>query len=239
MNDEEFEQRAVGPHPYFTLPPLVKKGILHGFMTGASDAIVSDAGEREAFLRSWGATEMIIMAQEHGDRVHAVEKGERPPVGDGLIMIEKGVVGVIKTADCLPVILYEPDFPMAAIIHAGWRGTVKGIAAKAARLMIGLGARKNRIGAAIGPGIGACCYEVHEDVVSEFRTALFTERIFARKGGSFFLDLKKANREMMEREGIGEIHDIGLCTACSSGLFHSARRDKHAGRQINFVLLSG
>jgi YfiH family protein len=208
-------------------------------MTRPSGSIISDAGQREGFLRSWGAREMIIMEQEHGDRVHAVEKGERPPAGDGLIMIEKGVAGVIKTADCLPVILYDADFPMAAIIHAGWRGTVRGITAKAVRLMVSLGARQDRIGAAIGPGIGACCYEVHEDVVSEFRKALFTEHIFVRRGASFFLDLKKANRELMEREGIAEIHDIGLCTACSSGPFHSARRDGNAGRQINFVLLSG
>lgn len=237
MNENEFELKGDKSFPYFTFPALRDKGIIHGFMTRASDRMIPDRGLRERFVRSLGAIDMIIMDQEHGDKVHVVEGGERPLRGDGLIMVEEGRVGVVKTADCLPVILYDADFPMAAVIHAGWRGTVKGITGKAVRLMIDLGARKERMGALIGPGIGPCCYEVQDDVASEFRKALFTEDIFVERNASTYLDLKKANRELIEREGIDDIHDSHLCTACLPDLFHSARRDKQPGRQINFVLL--
>lgn len=244
-----------------SFPPLTARGVIHGFMTKTSDSIVSDAGERERFVRSLGASDMIIMDQEHGSAVHVVEKGERPATGDGLVMLEAGVAGAVKTADCLPIILYRRDGGEAhgpgreekaigrkpcaigrkpiAIVHAGWRGTVKGITKEALRLMIATGIRPERIGALIGPGIGPCCYEVRHDVVSEFRKAGFGEDIFVERGPSVFLDLKKANRELIEAAGVREIHDVGLCTACLPGLFHSARRDRHGGRQISFVLLPG
>ena len=238
MNKTEFELKTDGFQSYFTLPPLADAGIVHGFMTKTSDSIVSDRSEQERFVRSMGAEDVIIMDQEHGSTVHVVEKGERPRAGDGLVMVEKGVVGVIKTADCLPVILYAADSSVAAIVHAGWRGTVKAITGKALRLMIAMGVGRDRIGALIGPGIGPCCYEVREDVLTAFREAGFGEHIFARRGASTFLDLKKANRELIEAEGVSEIHDTGLCTACLPGLFYSARRDKLLGRQINFVLLA-
>lgn len=238
MGRLEFELRTVNSQPYFTLPALENMGIVNGFMTKASDCLISDKEEGNLFFRSLGATGRIIMEQEHGSTVHIVERGERPRVGDGLFMVEKGVAGIIKTADCLPVILYAMDERVAAIVHAGWRGTVKGITEKALRLMIARGLEKDRIGALIGPGIGPCCYEVGQDVVSEFRKARFSQGVFLTRGDSIFLDLKKANRELIERTGIREIHDIGLCTSCSPELFHSARRDKQIGRQISFVLVS-
>jgi YfiH family protein len=237
MDKAEFEVRTDGAWSYFALPSLTNAGIVHGFMTRSSDSIVSNPEARESFLRIRGATDMIIMDQEHGSTVHVVAKGERPVAGDGLLMVEKGVIGVIKTADCLPVILYAAGYPVAAVVHAGWRGTVKGITGKALRLLIDMGIERERIGALIGPGIGPCCYEVKEDVTSAFREAGFGDSIFEDRGASTYLDLKKANRESIEREGIREIHDTGLCTACTPDLFHSARRDKPSGRQISFVLL--
>jgi hypothetical protein len=238
MDKAEFEMRTDGPRSYFTLPALADAGIVHGFMTKTSDSIVSDRAERERFVRSLDAKDLIIMEQDHGSKVHVVKKGERPSAGDGLVMVEKGVVGVIKTADCLPVILYAVDSPVAAIVHAGWRGTVKAITVEALRLMVAMGVEHDKIGALIGPGIGPCCYEVREDVLAAFRKAGFGEHIFVRRGASTFLDLKKANRDLIEREGVREILDTGLCTACLPGLFYSARRDKLLGRQINFVLLA-
>ncbi len=238
MNKTPFDLKTDGTQSYFALPSLTDAGIVHGFMTKASDSIISDRAERERFIRSLGATDIIIMDQEHGSVVHVVQKGERPVAGDGLVLVEKGVVGVIKTADCLPVILYSIGSPVAAVVHAGWRGTAKGIVSEALRVMIAMGVARDRIGALIGPGIGPCCYEVREDVLSVFKKAGFSESIFVGRGASTFLDLKRANREVIEREGVREIYDTGLCTACLPDIFHSARRDKHSGRQANFVLLS-
>ncbi len=154
-----------------------------------------------------------------------------------MIVVEKGVIGVIKTADCLPVIFYAPDYAVAGIVHAGWRGTKAKITLRALRRMTAMGVKPDSLGVFIGPGIGPCCYEVREDVVSAFSDAGFGEDVFERRGVSTFLDLKKANRRLVEAEGVREIGDVGLCTACRPDLFFSARRDTHKGRQISFVLL--
>ena len=95
------------------------------------------------------------------------------------------------------------------------------------------------IGALIGPGIGPCCYNVGEDVVAAFRAAGISDEVFARRGRLTFLDLKKANRQILIREGVHEIDDANLCTSCGRALFFSARRDAQAGRQIKFVLIKG
>lgn len=235
----QFELIEVGPWSYYHFPSLTRAGVVHGFMTKSSDPIINDPQQRQEFIRVIGGTAIIIMQQEHGDSVHLIEKGERPGAGDGLVLLEKGVAGVIKTADCLPVILYDVDYPVAAVVHAGWRGTVQKIARKAAGMMIGMGVPPARINALIGPGIGPCCYNVGEDVVSAFQQEGFSARIFEKRGSSTFLDLRRANRELLENEGIGTIYNMNLCTSCRQDLFFSARRDSHKGRQISFVLLKG
>lgn len=179
------------------------------------------------------------MNQEHGDTVHVIKDGMRPSAGDGLLLLERNVAGIIKTADCLPVILYSASMPAVAIVHSGWKGTALGIARKAARQMAALGVKSENIGALIGPGIGPCCYKVQEDVAGVFRAAGFGDPVLQRREGSVFLDLKAANIEMLRKEGVKEIYDVGLCTFCREDLFYSARRDKGRGRQINFVLIRG
>jgi polyphenol oxidase len=230
-----FELKTLGPWSCYYLPQIEESGIVHGFMTKSSNTIIADEGERFRFAEAFAASATVILQQEHGDEVHVIEKGERPVAGDGLVMLEKDAMGIIKTADCLPVILYESSYPMAAVVHAGWRGTARRITEKALRRMIAIGARRDRIGAIIGPGIGPCCYEVGGEVVADFRVAGFSEHVFATRNGATFLDLKRANREMIEAAGIEHIDDVNLCTSCRQDLFFSARRDKHAGRQVNFV----
>jgi YfiH family protein len=179
------------------------------------------------------------MNQEHGDVVHVIKDGERPGAGDGLLLLERNVAGIIKTADCLPIILYSTSMPVVAIVHAGWRGTALGIARKAARQMSASGVKPENIGALIGPGIGPCCYKVQEDVAGVFRAAGFGDPVLQRREDSLFLDLKEANIQMLQKEGVREVYDVGLCTFCREDLFYSARRDKGLGRQINFVLMRG
>jgi polyphenol oxidase len=234
-----FELKIKGPWSYFHVPALERAGIVHGFMTRSSDSILSSREEEKDFARALGAKAMVSLRQEHGDVVHVIENGERPREGDGLIVTEPAVLAVIKTADCIPVIIYARDGAIAAVVHAGWRGTAANITGKALRRLAAMGAKPDQLGVLIGPGIGPCCYNVGEDVAIAFRGAGFAEDIFEGRGSSTFLDLKKANRRLAEAEGVREIHDVGLCTACKRDLFFSARRDKLQGRQINFVLLNG
>jgi YfiH family protein len=241
-----FEVRTIGPGPagadawsYYHVPGPEKAGIVCGFMTRTSDAILHDAKGRAAFMAAFSAKEMIILDQEHGDTVHIITAGERPRAGDGLVLVEPGVIGVIKTADCLPVILYAPGYPACAIVHAGWRGTALLISRKAVAAMVGLGIATASMRALIGPGIGPCCYNVGEDVVAAFKAAGISDEVFARRGDLTFLDLKEANRRILTAEGVHDIDDANLCTSCRKDLFFSARRGRQRGRQINFALIKG
>ena len=233
-----FELKHQGHWSYIYHPLLERSGIFHGFATRPRDTSGEEGGIEDA-ISAFSFKTYVLMNQEHADAVHVIKSGERPCAGDGLLLLEKNVAGIIKTADCLPVILYDLAIPAVAIVHAGWKGTALGIARKAARQMVGLGVKPENMGALIGPGIGPCCYKVQEDVAGVFRVAGFGDPVIQRREDSLFLDLKAANSQMLLEEGVKEIYDVDLCTYCREDLFYSARRDKGRGRQINFVLIRG
>lgn len=234
-----FELRHLNNWSWYCVPELESKGISNGFFTKESPSHVLREPDRTLFLETFSLRDLVIMDQEHGDEVHVVEEGERPIRGDGIILIEPGVAAIIKTADCLPVVIVEPDCPMAAIVHAGWRGTVRKITQKAARKMSELGARRDHMIAVLGPAIRSCCYEVGEEVRDVFQKEGFSHGVFTNKSGSIYLDLAEANRELLSAEGIGHVYDAGFCTFCRNDLFASYRRGDHSVRQINFVSLNG
>jgi polyphenol oxidase len=233
-----FEVRKNGAWTYYCLPSLEEKGIAHGFFGKVSPPErPGDEGWKQ-FLRAFGLRDALAMRQEHGDMFHVVTEGVRPERGDALILLERGVAGIIRTADCLPIIIADPEYPMAAIVHAGWRGTAKRIVAKVVQGMCAIGAKPERLTALLGPSIGPCCYEVGEDVREVFSGNGFPDRIFSRRDGSLFLDIRAANTALLVQEGIASIHDIGLCTYCRNDIFASYRRGEKEIRQVNFVSLS-
>ena len=238
MYEDVFQTRVLDGWSYYCLPGLTELGIFHGFFTGKSPDTRS-ASDMERLCAALDCTRAVFLDQEHGDEVHVITGGENPHNGDGIVVIEKGVAAVIKTADCLPVIIADPAFPMAAVVHAGWRGTVKRIAAKAARVMINLGARSGSMTAMLGPSIGPCCYEVGNEVVDAFRDAGFSEKVFHEKGLSIHVDLRQANKEALLESGVAAIYDTDLCTLCTGGLFASYRGGDRTARQISFVSLTG
>ncbi len=230
-----FELRKQEPWSYFCLPQLEDAGLFHGFVT--RPRVAFDSGLVEEAISDFSFKSYVLMNQEHGDTVHVIRQGERPRAGDGIILLEKQVAGLIKTADCLPVILYSCSSRVAAIVHAGWKGTALGIARKAVQQMKALGVDSGEMSALIGPGIGPCCYRVGEDVADIFRKAGFGNPVIQTRENAIFLDLKQANMQMLQEEGVASVLDVGLCTFCREDLFFSARRDKGQGRQINFVLI--
>ena len=232
-----FDLRQTGEWSYYYSPEVEEEGVVHGFFTKESPSPVLQGEERKRFLRAFSFKDAIVLRQEHGDTVHIVGNGDRPVSGDGLIIVERGLAGIIKTADCLPIIIADPGYPMVSIVHAGWRGTAKRIVQRAIRSMVGLGAKERRMVALLGPSINVCCYQVGEDVYREFQNAGFSEDVFSRSGGYFFLSLRRANREILEREKVGKIGDADTCTFCNAGTFYSFRRGERENRQINFVSL--
>ncbi len=235
----KFEIKKVAHWSFFTLPELEEKGILHGFCTGGAPSNLSHEKTKQTFLDAFSLRDLVIMKQEHGDDVHVINNGPTPHSGDGLVILEKDMAGIIRTADCLPVILCDAVHPMVSIVHAGWRGTVKMIVRKTILSMIELGSRAENIIALLGPSIGPCCYEVKEDVHSVFKEKGFSEHIFLKRKNHLFLDLKKANTLILHESGVKKAYDLNMCTRCNKGLFYSFRRGDTGKRQINFVSLKG
>jgi polyphenol oxidase len=234
----KFEYKTLLDWSYFHAPEITDQGVIHGFMTSSSVSILHDQAQRQEFINSLSAADAIVMNQDHGDVVHVVKDGSHPTIGDGLILMEKGIIGIIKTADCLPIILSDIDHSIVAIVHAGWRGTAARISQKAVKGMRDLGANVHSIVALIGPGIGPCCYSIGSDVVTSFRQAGFADHVFEQRGQSIFLNLKIANRDALIEEGIGAIYDIDLCTSCRQDLFASSRKNAKVTRQVNFVMMN-
>jgi polyphenol oxidase len=174
------------------------------------------------------ATALGISADKivSGRQVHGVELAfhdaiaATPPEADGHVIAKPGIVALVYTADCLPVALAGPRG--VAILHCGWRGLAAGIAARGIEAV-------DATHAAIGPGIGPCCYEVGEDVLDAF--AELGPEIAAGR----MLDLPEVARRLLRDGGVEEIESAGLCTCCEEELFFSHRRDAGPGRQAGLV----
>lgn len=239
MRIKPFRLKRTGSYPHFYLPDVEASGIIHGFCTRMAVPPTSQPGAGDAFLSAFSLRDCIAMEQLHSDGINVVQEDAAvPSAGDGLIMMQKGVAGIIRTADCVPVIVCEVRSRMAAIVHAGWRGTVLGIAGKAVRMMVERGAEPSLMQALIGPCIGPCCYEVGQDVARRFLDAGFSERVVAERDGSLFVDLRKANAEDLKAAGVKHVQILGLCTRCNENLFFSARRNE-SGRQFSFAAVIG
>jgi hypothetical protein len=169
----------------------------------------------------------------HGALVHAAPWEGRPE-GDASVAAAAGLLLGIETADCLPVLIVDPRRRAVAAAHAGWRGTAAGVARAAVAALRAGGSAPADLRAALGPGIGACCYEVGE----ELRSAFAPEFFHPGPRGRSHLDVRAANRRQLEQAGLPpeHIHDVDECTSCRPDLYHSYRRDgKGAGRMISFV----
>jgi polyphenol oxidase len=163
---------------------------------------------------------------------------------DALLTKSSGRMLMVRVADCVPVILFAPEQEMAAVVHAGWRGTLAGIAEETVRKMVQqYGADPRTIRAGIGPAIGPCCYCVKEEVAEAFKKEpVFYPEVFTKTAGKLFLNLWEANRLQLMRQGIpgGNIEVAGLCTSCRTDLFFSYRGEKgKTGRLGAFAGLRG
>ncbi len=150
---------------------------------------------------------------------------------DGLVTDTPGLALLTYYADCVPVLFCDPVRKAVGICHSGWRGTVGKIARKTVEKMAeAFSSHPSDIRAAIGPHIGACCFEVDAPVYEEFLKAFPKENGFAeRKGEKYHIDLSAAVKKALLEVGIREICDIGICTACHADEFFSHR--KTAGKR--------
>ena len=178
--------------------------------------------------------------QIHRDSILAIEqKPETDLILDGydaFVTDVPGVCLITAHADCIPVQLYDPDRKVIAAVHAGWRGTALGIAAKAAELMKAKYDCRN-IRGYIGPGISKCCFETDTDVPQAMREAFKWANEYISEGraaGKFYVDLKGVNKRQLEEAGVRNIEVSDICTCCNEN-FCSHRRNP----AVNLRMASG
>jgi polyphenol oxidase len=213
-------------------------GLVHGFGRRSGPAGFetreATAARLEACLAPRGR--LLLLRQVHGANV-AVAPWSGRPTADAAVSSEAGFLLGIETADCLPVLLVDLRHRAVAAAHAGWRGTVAEVTRAAVIALLRGGSRIEDLRAALGPGIGPCCYEVGEDVKAAFGppgAAFFKPTT----GGRDALDVRAANRQQLIDAGLdpSQIGSLDECTFCRPDLYYSYRRDgPGSGRMISFV----
>jgi YfiH family protein len=137
------------------------------------------------------------------------------------------MVAGIFTADCVPVLMVDAEARVVGALHAGWRGTITGIAGEGVRAMAAIGARPHALRAALGPSIGPCCFEVDAELAERFMRTIPHARDHARAGrqGKAFLDLRGIIRGQLECGGLvpDAITSVGPCTRCADDTYFSRR----------------
>jgi YfiH family protein len=208
-----------------------------GFATADDSARVGENRRRALAAAGADPARAVSLRQRHGTVVvdaGAVAGGYldasvRWPDGDALVTDEPGLPVIAHGADCLTAALVAADGSRLAVVHAGWRGLVAGVLETAA----------GRVGPAfaafVGPGAGACCYEVGDDVAAPLRERFGDDVVADGRA-----DLAAAARRALEGAGAAEVVTSGLCTICDPERFHSYRRDgAGSGRQAVIAQLAG
>lgn len=153
-------------------------------------------------------------------------KAELDPC-DALITNTPGTALVVFTADCTPILLYDPVTGAVGAVHAGWRGTAANIVGKTVAAMgAHFGCKPENIRAAIGPNIGKCCFETDRDVPDAFLARYGAEiaPFITDKGAKFFIDLKGINAWLLQKAGVPSLDVSDACTACDPELYWSHRK---------------
>ena len=249
-----------GDGQYLLCPALAGLAWLrHGFSVGPALNFGLHVGEpapaaiarREGFLAGLGLelSSLVAAQQVHGTRVAvvggaergagAVDYAEALPETDGLATRTSGLTLSVYYADCAPLLLVDPEARTVAAVHAGWRGAVAGIAARAVEVMReALSADPSRILAAIGPAIGPCCYTVGPEVASRVPAGARPLVLAAGQEDSHRLDLAGLSAWWLRQAGLAAEHifTAGECTGCRPDLYPSHRRQgTRAGRMMAVI----
>lgn len=256
--------RVLGTITYFEAPPLKSLDLISHAFCGRSGGLIralgsssdSDRGRAEEEARvatafGFDPERLITMDQVHGDRIWIIDEPQpfsRPFLNhssDALVSNQPGIAIGVLTADCVPILLVDPNRPVIGIVHAGWRGTLLGIAPKAIQKMIDhFGSHPEDLFVGIGPSIGECCYEVDEAVMGPFRSSGWNWQAFSKpkRRGKWFLNLARANIDQMRDLGMKEERCcwIQVCTRCNNDILFSYRAEgSGTGEQISFIQLRG
>ena len=179
--------------------------------------------------------DLALPRQVHSDNVLWMKEAGRPEATDAVITDKPGLCVCVKTADCIPVLLYDEKQRIVAAVHAGWRGTVSRIVQKTVEQMRPLNPKD--LHAIIGPGISLEWFEVGDEVYEAFKAEGFPMERISKRMGRWHIDLWDANRWLLEQKGVEDIFIEGICTRSSMD-FYSARRETiNTGRNYNGIYI--
>ena len=189
--------------------------------------------------------QMVYPDQTHSSCVAAIHKIPDAVISetDALVTNQSELCLCVQTADCVPVLLFDPKAKVIAAIHAGWRGTVGGIVEKAvSKMTSNYGASAENIVAAIGPSISPEIYEVGDEVVAAARKSIPNVEITLHKNGTgnYHFNLWEANRQLLLKSGVVQqnIQVLGACSFSEAEKYYSARRDGvDTGRMVSGIML--
>jgi hypothetical protein len=193
------------------------------------------------------ALHFIVANQTHSDNIeiittpatHGWQRVDDAIINcDSLITQQRNLVLTILTADCVPILLYDPVHEVIAAIHAGWKGTQSQIVSKTLKKMVeSFGTQTENIIAGIAPAIGECCYEVGEDVAKHFS---HIPHAYTPKKEKYMLNLPYINKKQLIDAGVHEINIemSNICTACEVNRFFSYRKEQGcSGRFMSMIML--
>jgi len=241
-------------HGFFTRDGGVSEGLYGSLNCGLGsdddrDAVIEN--RRRVADRLGAPRDALTTAyQVHSDRVLVVDRpwapGDAPSV-DGLVTATPGVAVGALAADCAPVLFAEPDAGIVAAAHAGWKGALGGIVEATVAAMCGLGARRDRIRAVVGPAIGPASYEVGPEFRARFvATDPSNARFFgaSAKPGHFMFDLPNYVGERLDRLGLAGVDVVTADTCADETRFFSYRRsclrgEPDYGRGVSAIVLDG
>lgn len=243
--------QKIGAIEYLTAENI---GVPHGFTTrlgGVSTGYLASMNigirrgdELENVARNYqllgdvigfSVDDVVAAKQIHSDIIYKVTDKDRggcltdgaSPVCDGLITDVPGIALNVFTADCTPILYHDPVTGAVGAAHAGWRGSVAGIAAKTVQAMVdAYGCQPENIRVAIGPHIGQCCFETDRDVPDAVLAALGEEALpfIEPRGEKYYVNLTAVNTLFLRRAGVLSIESCPDCTACQPERFWSYRR---------------
>ena len=199
---------------------------------GVGDKPESVSENRRRIADCMDGSQLIFIHQVHGTGIwHCPEKetpeSGNPRTADAMVSSEKGTTLVVQVADCQPVLLYDPVGKVAAIIHSGWRGSIRNIVGRTIRVMAeDAGSRPEDIIAGIGPSLGPCCAEF-----VNYRTEIPGE-FWTYRHRSVYFDFWAITKDQLVAAGLKEdnIETSGMCTKCNPEYFFSYRKDNRTGR---------
>ena len=155
------------------------------------------------------------------------------------LLASGGAAAGVRVADCVAVLVADPASGAVAAIHAGWRGTVRGVVTGAVAQLAARGGAPSQFAAAVFPHIRACCFEVGEEVAAEISGASHARDVIVRGGAKPHVNLVTVVLAQLERAGVPptRVDDVPGCTKCAPARFHSYRRDgANAGRHLAAIM---